>query len=118
MTIEAQNQSQPRGADASVGAAFLAESRQTLAGAMHKIVHCFDQLADDDLWWRQHESHNSIANIVLHLCGNVRQWVVHGVDGEPDVRHRPSEFSDRRRLAKAELLARLQDTLTQADRAR
>src|SRR5215469_1049142 len=114
MPIEAQEP--PHDADLSIGAAFLAESRQTLAGSLKKIVNCLTQLDDEDLWWRQHESHNSIQNVVLHLCGNVRQWIVHGVGGEPDVRHRPNEFSDRQPLAKAELLARLQGTLTQADR--
>jgi uncharacterized damage-inducible protein DinB len=115
MPIEAQDSAQR--AALSIGEAFLAESRHTLAGSLKKIVHCLEQLEDDDLWWRQHESHNSIQNVVLHLRGNVRQWIVHGVGGEPDVRHRPSEFSDRQPLARADLLARLQETLAQADRA-
>ncbi|HEV3341760.1 MAG TPA: DUF1572 family protein [Pirellulales bacterium] len=115
MPIEAQ--AAGGSSESSIGEAFLAESRQTLAGSLKKIVNCFAQLDDSDLWWRQHESHNSIQNVVLHLCGNVRQWIVHGVGGEPDVRHRPSEFADRQPLAKVDLLARLQETLAQADRA-
>lgn len=101
----------------SIATAYLAEARQTLAGAMTKIENCLGQLRDEDLWWRQHESHNSIQNIVLHLCGNLRQWIVHGVAGEPDVRRRASEFSDRQPLAKQELLDRLRDALARADRA-
>ncbi|HWB12121.1 MAG TPA: DUF1572 family protein [Pirellulales bacterium] len=116
MPIEAQSPEQA--AASSIGPAFLAEARQTLAGSLTKIVHCLEQLPEADLSWRQHESHNSLQNIMLHLCGNVRQWLVHGVGGESDVRHRLSEFSDRQPLAKAELLARLQETLAQADRAR
>lgn len=117
MPIESQNSIPAMHGDVSVGAAFLNESRQTLAGSMKKIVNCLDQLRDEDLWWRQHESHNSIQNIVLHLCGNLRQWIVHGVAGEPDVRHRPTEFADRQPLAKAELLKKLTQTLNQADHA-
>ena len=94
----------------------LSEARQTLAGAMKKIEHCLDQLRDEDVWWRQHESHNSVQNIVTHLCGNIRQWIVHGVGGAPDVRRRSSEFADRQPLAKADLLRRLRETLAEADR--
>ena len=48
---------------ASVGDAYLAEARATLAGALRKIEHCLGQLSDGDLWWRQHPSHNSIQTI-------------------------------------------------------
>jgi hypothetical protein len=50
---------------------------------------------------------NSIANIVLHLCGNLRQWIVAGISRQPDTRDRPREFAERGRIAKAELLQRL-----------
>lgn len=116
MPIEANDQPPHRPNDASIGAAVLSESRQTLAGAMKKIEHCLDQLSDEDVWWRQHESHNSIQNILMHLCGNVRQWIIHGVVGEPDERNRAIEFADRQPLAKAELLLGLRETLAQADR--
>ena len=86
MPIETNDQPPTRPSDVSVGAAVLSEARQTLAGAMKKIEHCLDQLRDEDVWWRQHESHNSVQNSLLHLRGNVRQWVVHGVGGAPDVR--------------------------------
>lgn len=93
------------------------EARQTLAGALQKIAHCLDQLRDEDVWWRQHESHNSIQNILLHLCGNVQQWIVHGVGGTPDDRDRVREFAERQPLGKDELLARLRVTLAEADSA-
>jgi hypothetical protein len=102
--------------DTSLGAVYLAECRATLEGAFKKIEHCLDQLSDADLWWRQHESHNSIQNVILHLCGNLRQWVLHGVGGEPDLRDRPGEFADRTNRPKAKLLAMLRETVAKCDR--
>ena len=69
---------------------------------------------EDWSWWRQAESQNSIANIILHLCGNVKQWVVSGIGGEPDIRERPKEFSQRRAIPKTELLTRLDDVVQEA----
>ncbi len=101
--------------DNSVGAAYLAESRQTLHSAHRKIVHCLNQLSDDDVQWRPFEEANSIQNIILHLCGNIRQWIMHGAGGAEDVRDRPREFSDHQPLDKQELSVRLSQTLQEAD---
>src|SRR3712207_5619994 len=80
--------------DTAVGPAFVAAARQAFDGALKKIVHCLRQLSDEDVRWRPHATHNSIAIVVNHLCGNVRQWVVSGIGGAPDVRDRQSEFDD------------------------
>jgi hypothetical protein len=95
----------------SVGQAYLAASRHRLAECVKKIKHCLAQLT----WWRPHDSMNSIANIVLHLCGNVRQWIISGVGGEPDIRDSPREFSDRSSMPKNELIRRLDEIASQAD---
>jgi hypothetical protein len=58
---------------------------------------------------------NSIANIILHLCGNMRQWVVAAVPGTPDTRDRPGEFSDRSSISRDELLRRLRALVADAD---
>lgn len=100
--------------DGSVAAAFLAEAQATLTSALAKIAHCLDQLSDDDVWWRPHESHNSLQNIILHLCGNLRQWIGCGLGGLPDVRDRPAEFSDRQPISKPELLKRLTAAVEEA----
>ncbi len=60
---------------------------------------------------------NSIANIVLHLCGNLRQWIVSAVGGATDVRNRPQEFSARGPLSKNELLEQLNGVVTEAEAA-
>jgi hypothetical protein len=55
--------------------ACLGEARKTLAGAHQRIVHAASQLDETDIWWRPHESMNAVGNIILHLCGNLSQWV-------------------------------------------
>ena len=72
----------------------VAELRHVFTNAHGKIVHCVDQLSDDQLNWRPFEAQNSIANVILHLCGNLRQWIVAGLGGAPDERNRPAEFSE------------------------
>lgn len=56
---------------------------------------------------------NSIANIILHLCGNVEQWIINGVTQRPDTRNRPQEFAERGPMPKTELLKRLELTVAQ-----
>jgi hypothetical protein len=54
------------------------EAGNEWASALAKIKHCLSQLTDEQVWWRSRPSLNSIGNLILHLCGNVRQWVVAG----------------------------------------
>lgn len=99
----------------SIGAAYLTEARASLKGSLAKIAHCLDQLDEPDLQWRPHASHNSMQTILLHLAGNIRQWIIAGVGDQPDTRDRPAEFAPREPIAKAELLGQLEQTLTEAD---
>lgn len=101
----------------SIGAAYLAEARANLAAALAKITHCLDQLGEQDVQWRPHATHNSIQTIVLHLCGNLRQWIVSAIGGEPDTRDRPAEFAPHEPLPKAELVDRLKRAVAEADAA-
>ena len=69
----------------------------------------------DRIWWRPNESSNSVGNLMLHLSGNVRQWIVSGVGGQPDVRKRNMEFAARGGADAAVLLDGLAATLREAD---
>jgi uncharacterized damage-inducible protein DinB len=101
-----------------VGKAFLDESRRYLRREYWvKIRLCLERLSDDDLWWRPNEESNSIGNLMLHLAGNIRQWIVSGVGGEPDTRHRQAEFDERGPLPRAELIRHLETALADTDRA-
>jgi hypothetical protein len=85
-----------------------------LQQAAKKIAHCLNQLTDSQVWWRPDDSQNSIGNLILHLCGNLRQWVVSGLGGAQDMRDRPREFSERRSIPRTELLSRLDAAVTEA----
>ncbi|MHC5541072.1 DUF1572 family protein [Singulisphaera rosea] len=104
------------GESADVASAFIAEARRRLCENVERIEHGVNQLDDAQVWWRPHESLNSIANLLLHLNGNLRQWIVSGVGGVPDVRDRPREFSERDDVPKAELLRGLEAVVAEADR--
>ena len=71
--------------DDGLGESYLAEAREQLAKAVRIVRHCLGQLNDEQLSWRPQETINSVGNLVLHLCGNVRQWIVSGVGDKPDV---------------------------------
>lgn len=99
----------------NVAEAHTAAAREQLTKAAKVIKHCLGQLTDEQIAWRPQESLNSIGNLVLHLCGNVRQWIISGVGGEADVRNRPREFSERGPFDREELIRRLDEVVQQAD---
>jgi uncharacterized damage-inducible protein DinB len=99
-----------------IGSAFLADARDQLQGCRRRVLHCVDQLHDEQLWWRAGEQFNSIANLMLHLAGNVQQRINSLIGGAPDNRNRPREFSERGPIAKDDLLERLDGTLQAADK--
>ncbi len=100
---------------ATVGRHYLDQARRRLTASVERIRHSLDQLDDAQVWWRPHPAMNSVANVVLHLCGNLRQWVIDGVRGSPDARNRPQEFAVRGGVSKAELLKRLEAVAAEAD---
>jgi uncharacterized damage-inducible protein DinB len=96
--------------------AFIAHARSLLmSDYLPKIERCLERLTDADAWWRASEESNSIGNLILHLCGNARQWIVSGLGGASDLRARQAEFDERALLPRAELLARLKETLAEVD---
>jgi hypothetical protein len=95
---------------AAVGAAAADE----LANALGKIEHCLTQLSDAQVWQRPRPALNSVGNLLLHLEGNLRQWVLAGLGGAPDARDRPAEFAERGPVPKDELLRRLRAAVGEA----
>jgi len=100
-----------------LAAAVNGEAAKELDAAVATIQHCLAQLTDEQLWWRPETGLNSIANLLLHLSGNLRQWIVAGIGGADDTRQRPLEFSQRGPIPKAQLIARLTEAVEEAKRA-
>jgi uncharacterized damage-inducible protein DinB len=95
---------------------FIAQSRHYLGDEYPtKIQRCLEVLPPDALWRRPNDSSNSIGNLLLHLSGNIRQWVVSGIGGAPDLRHRSAEFEASDGGSATELMAALLATVRAAD---
>jgi hypothetical protein len=96
-------------------AAFLRFSREKLIEHYWpRLRSCVQSLTDEQVWWRPNEASNSVGNLVLHLNGNVRQWLVSSFREAEDARNRPAEFAERQRIPASILLGKLEETLTEA----
>jgi uncharacterized damage-inducible protein DinB len=71
-------------------------------------------MSEEQAWWRPNEASNSVGNLLLHLNGNVRQWLVASFQGLEDERDRSSEFAGTRQTPVAELIATLDATMQEA----
>jgi uncharacterized damage-inducible protein DinB len=97
------------------GRALIAECRRRLyTESMPRIRQCLGELTVEEIWARPNGHTNSVGNLVLHLAGNVRQWVVAGLGGASDVRERQAEFDAPGPMPTAELLGRLEKVLSDA----
>jgi len=96
---------------------FLTASRNFLLDDyLPKIRIAMAPLSEADLWWRPNPSSNSIGNLLLHIDGNARQWILGGVGGHAGTRDRDGEFGAVVGATKAELLASLATTFHEIDR--
>jgi uncharacterized damage-inducible protein DinB len=85
--------------------------------SLRMIKICIDQLTEEQVWQKPNETTNSIANLILHLCGNITQYGIASIQGLEDERKRDEEFSTSSGYTKAELIQRLEDTISDAKRA-
>ena len=70
-------------------------------------------LTEEQIWARGGQNENAVGNLVLHLTGNIRQWIVAGVGGQPDIRQRDAEFAARA-APRSDLAARFHNTVAEA----
>ena len=96
---------------------FINRSRSLLLrDYLPRIEQCIEQLNDEELWWRGNPQSNSVGNLLLHLEGNARQWIVSGLGGEADARGRDLEFEiGTAQPSGEELLRLLHETLVEVD---
>jgi uncharacterized damage-inducible protein DinB len=97
-----------------MAADFLNVSSRKLGQMTEYLTACVKKLSDEQIWQRHGAHENAVGNLVLHLCGNARQWIMHGVGGSPDVRVRPEEFSANGGMTGAELIALFEATMNEA----
>ena len=94
---------------------FLEFSRQQLVDEYWpRLRGCVESLTDEQVWWRPNEASNSVGNLLLHLNGNVRQWLVASFNGGEETRNRPAEFAQRQVIPAAALLRILGATVEEA----
>src|SRR5438477_10047953 len=93
---------------------FLACSAERLAKLCERVETCLGKLTPEQVWMRGSENDNAIGNLVLHLNGNVRQWMVSGVGGAKDIRVRQAEFDARGGPAPADLARQIHETVQEA----
>ena len=99
-----------------VSRAFIDHAIEFLTGDyLPKIERCLERLTDEQIWWRPNSESNSIGNLILHLCGNARQWIVCGLGTAPDNRIRDDEFARRDVVPRDELLQLLRTTLADVE---
>ena len=87
---------------------FLSSAQRVLfTQSLPSIVKCLQQLSEEEIWWRPNPASNSAGNLVLHLCGNVRQWIIAGLGGVEDTRERDREFAEQGPISRTALIAQL-----------
>jgi uncharacterized damage-inducible protein DinB len=79
-----------------------------------RLRACVESLSDDQVWWRPNDACNTIVNLILHLNGNVQQWIVASFERFDDERNRPAEFSERQVVPARVLLEKVDSTMRRA----
>ena len=103
--------------EAPIASSFLAFSRKKLLDQYWpRLRSSVEALTDEQIWWRPNEACNSVGNLLLHLNGNVTQWLVASFNHLEDKRERPAEFNQREQIDGKQLLARLGQTLEEVEK--
>ena len=93
---------------------FTAFASQRIAKSLELITSCVSQLSEDQMHFRGGEHENSVINLLVHLEGNIREWILSGVAAQPSVRNRDAEFALDIHISGADAIAALNVTITEA----
>ena len=103
--------------DTELATIFLAFSGNKLVNQYWpRLKTCVEPMTVEQVWWRPNEASNSIGNLILHLNGNMTQWLVASFNKDEDLRNRSEEFAAQGGLTAAELLSRLGATVAEAEK--
>ena len=83
--------------------------RRLFDEGIERIKKCLSHLTEEQIWYKHNSNVNSVGNLILHLCGNVTQYILHGIDGQDDIRQRAKEFSEKGPIATSILEQQLDD---------
>ncbi|HEY1985720.1 MAG TPA: DUF1572 family protein [Terracidiphilus sp.] len=81
-----------------------------------RMKSAVEGLSEEQIWWRPNTESNSVGNLLLHLNGNVHQWLVDSFNRQEDKRERAAEFNARSGRSGQELIEKLGTTLDEAAR--
>ena len=96
--------------------ALISEVKRRIIGeSVPRIKQCLGQLTEEEIWHRPNENVVSVGNLVLHLQGNLRQWVLSGLGQQPDHRQRDREFDQTEPLPAAELMRQLDALMAEVE---
>ena len=99
----------------SIAQAFIAQAKRHLTQEfLPKLRRCVAELSPQQLWWRPNQNSNSVGNLLMHLEGNLRQWIIAGLGGQPDDRRRDQEFAQRKAIPGDRLMQSLEETVQEA----
>jgi len=99
----------------SIARMFIDDQRARMAHNRGRMTGVINQLSDEDLNWRPNPESNSISNLIVHVCGNLKQRYAHNIVGEPDARNRSSEFETSVHRTRDELLASMEEAFGVVD---
>lgn len=100
--------------ESTVAELFLDHSVRKLGQMADCIQSCLAKLSDEQVWKRHGPHENAVGNLIVHMCGNTRQWIIHGISNEPDVRTRDAEFAANGGLTTKQLLGLFATTIAEA----
>ena len=100
--------------DRPLGEMFTQDTVSCFDKYLPRIVRCLELLSEKEIWWRPNAASNAAGNVVLHVCGNVRQWIISGLGGAADMRERDKEFAERGPVSRRQLIAQLKSTVAEA----
>jgi len=89
--------------------------RRIIEEGFHRIEKCVSLLSEDEIWYRPNENSNSVGNLIMHLSGNVKQYVVSGIGRQPDDRERDKEFDIDNRKEKNVIIGELRKVVFESN---
>ena len=75
-----------------------------IESGIHRILLCLEKLSEKQIQYRPNSNSNSVNNQILHLDGNVRQWLIATFLNQKDSRERDTEFNSYNQKSRIELI--------------